>query len=239
MNFEEALKEREIKIRFPDLVRRNIKLQFLQKVIASETISRDDEAEYFIICLEKVAESIQSYKDAEPPKHQTSKEKLNSIAQHLNTFADLLKGLDSAVLGHFVHCALLEREKRTGVSLPELGQSEMMYTARDMREDILPMIKDFGLGSQIASKTLPINDFNFKEKIALHVERIFYEAELEFSVTDNGFSGLCLNSVFEYGNPSDKKPTIKYLLKKAKDSEGSMSSLIKKHRATSDADGKI
>lgn len=223
-------------LRFPDVVRRQIKEEYVKQKSKQGWLGTrgdlDDSAEGFINILESFSEAIPEFQKYEPPKQQRRKEQLRSIALHLSELAQQLAQLDSAALGYWVHCSETERERRTGEDGEQPGSYETMEEAFNLRAAILPMLNDLSLGAQIAQNTLPLYQFDYYLKIALAVERQFWEHQLKFSVTETGLSAMCLRAIFEAGGLKDA--AIKYWLKLARDNEESMTSLTAKLKSTAD-----
>lgn len=216
-------------ISFAPLIRDTLASKFIK---AQERLGRTgdyyvDEAELFIRRLESIASAIPSYKGFEPPPQEVRRKKLNTVARHLADLTDLLRDIDSAALGFFLHQTLLIVEKKIGEGEHVEDALALMNLAQDAKDEALEWLPLISLGAQVSAKNLPPMTFNFHLQTALAVERIFWEYGFPFTVTATGFAGLCLSTIFDEADA--EATSIAYWLRRARDNYESMGSAIKRY----------
>lgn len=217
------------RLRFDEDTRKAITDAFLKE--CNDDRRSDEECkdgyEVFILVLEGFAEAIQSLNRLNPPRQQRRREQIVSIANGLDKALDQIAVLDTAALGFVLWRAFEELAKHHGESNPLIPGFNAMLEADKARSVSMEEMKRFTLGVRMAAKELPEHDYNVLLKIALAVERQFFDHGLKFTVSNTGFAALCLRSVFSLGG--QKIDRVDYWLGKARESEESMSSLLKRY----------
>lgn len=193
------------------------------------------EARIFIGTLERYAAGIPEFQSASPPEQKRRREKVRAVAVAMENLHKAIQEVDSAALGFAAWRGLEEVEaKNIGVNPLHPGMSAV-YSAASLRTEVLPVLAAFSSGVRIASKDLPLYDFNFMLRTALAVERTFFENGIPFTVSDSGFAAGCLRAVFQLGGLKDGR--MDYWLTLARDSDETMGALIKRiedHQKTAD-----
>ena len=216
-------------ISFPALSRQMLAEKFIEELTKSRWTFDDvkDEAELFILRLESIASAIPSYKEIAPPLQEVRRNKLKTVARHVMALADLLKDIDSAALGFFLHQTLLVIEEKIGEVEHIENARALMDLAQDAKDETLEWLTLISLGAQRSARNLPPMTFNFHLQTALAVERLFWDYGIPFTVTPTGMAGRCLSTIFEEADA--EATSIAYWLRQARDNYESMASTMKRY----------
>ena len=201
------------------------------------------EARVFIGTLEGYADGISRFQAIAPPEQKRRREKVSSLAGTLEKLHQILTEIDSGALDFAVHLGSQEVKNKglPGFILP-IERSDAFFLSACFNPGLfrnalavevtgmpLPTLAAFSRGVRKAIKGLPAHNFKLMLHTALAVERTFWENQISFTVSDNGFAAECLRAVFQLGGLTDCR--MDYWLKLARDSGDSMSSLMKRQAA--------
>jgi hypothetical protein len=140
--------------------------------------------------------------------------------------------MDSPALGYAMYSGLEQIEKKGYNKNPMQAGMSAILKSYAIREDISPVLAEFSSGVRAASKTLPVSSFEYRLKTALAIEREFFDRGMAFTVSNTGFSATCLRAVFGLGG--EEIDRVDYWLKRARDSEESMTSFMERARKAAD-----
>lgn len=202
-----------------------------------------DEAAVFTKTLEGYANAIPELQRVALPEQQKRKENLTSIRGTLTKLADSLNQLDSNALGWMTYYALQNLEKEIDVEklmrpyikpLDEIlahdrgeepkgklnHQTAMEYAYYEGRPALVQLLSTLATGAAKTEKNLPVGNYNINLKTALALERTFWEHRLNFTTSNTGFAGICLQAIFSLGGVEVK--SVSYWLGLAKNNKESM-----------------
>lgn len=188
--------------------------------------------------LEQYASAIPLYEQFQPESQQRRRERIESLAAHLEGALEQLKNLDSAALGFIAWRAKDEMSKTLGTPNDFPSGLKAAVEAVSWREANISAITAFSLGLRKSASELPQHSLNTSGKdypwyslpkelsTAMAVERLFWENNLSFTVSNNGFAAECLRAVFQLGGLHIDR--VDYWLRQARDHSDSMSSFNKR-----------
>jgi hypothetical protein len=200
----------------------------------------DFEISIILKILEGYAYGIIRYQQIEPEGQQRRRERIESLAAHIEGAIEQLKQLDSAALG-FVAWRGFE-EISTAEGLPNEFPSGDAATCEVYfwRESNISAMSNFALGVRKAAAELPQHAMNTSGKdlpwwslpkelsTAMAVEKLFWDERLEFTISNNGLAAECLRAVYQLGGLNIDR--VDYWLEKARDHFDSMTSIVSRLR---------
>jgi hypothetical protein len=188
--------------------------------------------------LEQYASAIPLYEQIQPESQQRRRERIESLAAHLEGALEQLKSLDSAALGFIAWRAKDEMSKTLGTPNDFPSGLKAAIEAVSWREANISAITAFALGLRKSASELPQHSLNTSGKeypwyslpkelsTAMAVERLFWENGFRFTIANSGLAAECLRAVFQLGGLHIDR--VDYWLKQARDHSDSMSSFNKR-----------
>lgn len=223
----------------PDLtLSQQAKERLLGKYRKARSNAVHDDSTLFISRIENTADYLIALQELQPESQQRRRERLTSIANHLDAALDQIKQLDSAALGFAVWRGFEELATSKGESNTFPSGMKGVEIAYSFREENLNHLATAALGIRKAAEELPPHSMNSSGKdypwwslpvelaAAMSIERIFWEYQLEFTVSDSGFAADCLREV--YGLSGMQIDRVSYWLKNAKEHHDSMFNVMQR-----------
>lgn len=201
-----------------------------------------NESEISIILkiLEGHAYGITRYQQIEPESQQRRRERIESLAVHIEGVIEQLNRIDSAALGFVAWVGFREISEATGTPNEFPRGDAAIAKAYMWRESNISAMTHFALGVRKAAAILPQHAMNTSGKdspwwslpkelsAAMGVERLFYEQQLKFTISNSGLAAECLRAVYNLAGLEIDR--VDYWLKKARDHFDSMTSCIARWR---------
>lgn len=216
---------------FDERARARIKSLFAEQFIRKNhnvppTISFiEAEAEIFIKTLEKWGLSIPDFEKHNSPKQQKRRETIQSMQSSLLSFIDQFSRLDSAASGFLFLRGIEEVSKTTGEQNPFPEDIRTSLFVHNHKDQFIKELSAFQIGMLKAVKELPVSqDKPIELRIALWIERLFWERGIQFTTSETGFASECLRFTLAMGE-IDKDRVGHWLAKASKDKE-SMTALV-------------
>jgi hypothetical protein len=200
----------------------------------------DFEISVILGILETQANAIILYKQIEPEGQQRRRERVESLAAHIEGAIEQLKQLDSAALGFVAWRGFEEISKAEGSPNKFPSGDAATHEVFFWRESNILAMTNFALGVRKAASELPLHAINRPAKdlpryalpkelsIAMAVERLFWEEGLEFTTSNTGLAAACLRAVYQLGGLNIDR--VDYWLRGAQDHFDSMTSFVSRQR---------
>lgn len=184
------------KPRFSRAVSASLMGKFKKAYASSNPDSSSDdassEAECFVSCLEGLA--------CEWPEMETSKrrkERLEALANALDTVADVALKMDDPVLGYAIHCGLAAMVKRSDyddadrAEVARLAGFESIFLAYRLQHEMRTDIEAFCYGVRASIASLPPLDKRYSTEFmaAKFIEDFLGRRGIQVTTTDTGLAG--------------------------------------------------
>ena len=201
----------------------------------SQNISR--EVDEFIDCLECIADSIGFYRKYGVEKQQRRRERIESIANHLDGIIDQLKHLDRSAIEYVLMFVWNNPPDHIDKCPPEM-QIHLANRAENTAFDIvagktvMDELLTYSLNIRNAAKTLPkcLGDLPSLSRyerspfypqlgMSIELENLFYKYKIKFTVTNTGLAADCLREIYNLAGLQIDR--VVYWLKSARESERS------------------
>lgn len=196
----------------------------------------DFEISVILRILEGYANGITRYQQIEPESQQRRRERIESLAAHIEGAIEQLKQLDSAALGFVAWRGFEEISKAEGLPNVFSSGDAATHEVYFWRESNILAMTNFALGVRKAAAELPLHAINKPAEdlpwyalpkelsTAMAVEKLFWDEGLKFTTSNNGLAAECLRAVYQLGGLNIDR--VDYWLKKARDHSDSMTSII-------------
>ena len=230
----------QAQFKFDDLTRGNL-VTDLEKAFSKSQNKYDchDRARLFVSILEGFAESYHWFGKVMPEKQERRRERLLSIANHLESIVDQLNRLDDAASEYACFLSFNELVKLENPDhvTPDYWALDDMVACASFIESMPQTLTAFANGIKAAEKTLPLHSYNTSGKdanwylappqlgTAIALERKFWEFGLKYTVTNTGLAAKCLQAIYSHAGIEVER--VDYWLKQARDHKDSMHNLIK------------
>lgn len=231
-------------LRFDDTTRSNLSEKLRNAFEKSFPNRRSEENEFemevTLKILEGYAYGIIQYQQIEPESQQRRRERIESLAVHIEGAIEQLKQLDSAALGFVVWRGNEEISKAEGMPNVFPSGDAATHEVYFWRESNILTMTNFALGIRKAASELPLHAINRPAEelpwyalpkemsTAMAVEKLFWDEGLKFTTSNNGLAAECLRAVYQLGGLNIDR--VDYWLKKARDHSDSMTSCISRIR---------
>lgn len=196
----------------------------------------DFEISIILRILEGYAKGIIQYQQIEPESQQRRRERVESLAAHIEGAIEQLKQLDSAALGFVAWRGFEEISKAEGLPNVFPSGDAATHEVYFWRKSNILAMTNFALGVRKAAAELPLHAINRPAEdlpwyalpkelsTAMAVEKLFWEEGLKFTISNNGLAAECLRAVYQLGGLNIDR--VDYWLKKARDHFDSMTSIV-------------
>ena len=199
----------------------------------------DSEICLMIIYMECFAEAIPGSEKFLPEKQQRRQERINSLAAHLEGLINQIEALDSPALGYAMHRGCEEISNIRKIANPLQSSFDAILEAEFLQDkNNIKELKAFSLGLRKAAKDLPEHAGNTsgnnypwysqksKTAVALALEKLFFNAGIDFTTSNNGLAAECLRAIYNLGGL--KLDRVDYWLRKAKNHHDSLFNISKR-----------
>ncbi|SFF19578.1 hypothetical protein [Nitrosomonas sp. Nm166] len=220
------------------------KLKEAMQATFSEELPVDYDFEVLVMVgiLERTAEGILWSQEIELriENQQRRRERVESLAIHIEGAIEQLKQIDTAALGFIAWRGFEEISKAEGVPNEFPSGMEAVMNAELWRESNISAMTNFALGirkaiaelpllpSRNEGKDTPLYALSKELSAAVMVERLFLERGLNFTISNSGLAAECLRAVYTLAELDIDR--VDYWLKKARDRYDSMTSYYSRLR---------
>ena len=193
----------------------------------------EDEAEIFLITLQDWGLSIPEFEQFNPPKQQKRRETIKSMGSALLRCVNQFAELDSGARGFVCFRGVEEISSTIGEPniFPDDVRSSLFVHAH--KDDVIKELRAFAKGVLKAADELPEKpEPPIELRMALWIERLFWEQGFEFTTSDTSFAAECLRSVLALGGID--KDRVDYWLTAARNHQDSMASFMARLQKTNE-----
>lgn len=183
-----------------------------------------NDKELFIAVLESFGTSSQTLRPER--KHQDRKRALQKVANAVGKLADAVNEIDKDAAAFLLYQVTRELE---GDKADELSAVAYFVKADTERPELVEVLAAMHRAALSATRDLPVQRTNWPQKVALGIERQFWERGFVFARSETGFAAKTLEAVFTLAGM--ERSSLQYWVGQALDSEDSMASLTDRVRA--------
>lgn len=235
------------RLRFDDITRNRLSA-LLRDALLKGGCFHPDEIEFelgvMLGIMENYARAIPKYQELEPESQQRRRERIESLAAHIDGAIEQLIKLDDAALGFAAWKGFEEVSNADG--LPNIFPDcfATIQEAYLWRKKNVHAMTAFSLGVRKAAVELPQHSMNTSGKdspwyllptelsTAMAIERLFLENTIKFTVSNSGLAAECLRAVYALGGMNIDR--VDYWLKRARDHFDSNHNLVERLRKRTD-----
>ncbi|MDO9269400.1 MAG: hypothetical protein Q7T96_09860 [Methylobacter sp.] len=214
---------------FDELTKQRIKVlfaeKFKQKQPEADWQFLELEANIFLITLQDWGLSMPEFEQINPPKQQKRRETIKSMGSALLRCVNQFAALDSGARGYA--CFRGVEEISNTIGKPNLFPDEIPSSlfVHAHKDDVINELRAFAKGVLKAADELPEKpEPPIELRIALFIERLFWEQDFEFTTSQTSFAAECLRAVLALGGIH--KDRVDYWLTEARNHQDSMASML-------------
>lgn len=231
------------RLRFDELTRRNLLARLRKAIIETgNSYDCDNRCELLVLVFEGLSYGYKSLSKHTIEKQERRRDRLVSIANHIDGIQTQLSLLDDAAKEYtwFVCFNELIRVDNPDHKTPDTYDIEDMLASASFSEMLPKLLSAYEKGIRESERTLPFHSqnqsgtalpwymVNHQLRIAMEVEKIFFDNRLKFSITKTGVAADCLNAIYSLAGLNVDR--VDYWLKQARDHKDSMASFVKRHK---------
>ena len=220
---------------FDELTKQRIKALFVEKFKQKQPEASwrflEEEAIIFLITLQDWGLSIPEFEQLNPPKQQKRRETIKSMGSALLRCVNQFAELDSGARGFVFFRGVEEISNTTGEPNPFPDDMRTSFLVHAHKDDAIKELRAFAKGVLKAADELPEKtEPSVELRMALWVERLFWEHGFEFTTSQTSFAAECLRAVLALGGIH--KDRVDYWLTEARNHPESMAAFAARLRKT-------